>query len=617
MYTVIAYDNPTDRVGRVIFDPRIRKNISAGSLNLKESDIDDFQLTVNQNNMLFGNVKPLMTHIEVKKDDKIIFRGRALKPKREMISSGQFMQSFSFESISAYLLDSVQRFKEVHDTTVSDFFKTIIDVHNSQVPDYKKFKVGKVTVTNSTDNVYRFIDYTDTLSTIQDKLIDRLGGYLQIRFESDGNYIDYLNDVGVDHINDNPIQIGKNLQSASVEIDPTSVITRLVPLGATIESDSEDTESEVSKPRITIASVNSGKDYLDIPNLQKEFGIINGSQVWDDVTQPANLLSKAKNWIASQTIAVDSWSITAVEIGLNNLSGFNVSDRYKFVNQAVAEPQMLRVVNKTIDLLSPHKSSLEIGAKQKKITDYQKQIEQKIDDKTQESKDKAVQLFGRMHTIVNLKGKEQTEALAKLGNDLGLKQTNLQNNLDALLKQIAYIDSTVTDVSNWINSTGTSAIQAYPNWSSPQSLRAVNSDGSAMVFNANGLGYYSNNGLVRSAIDSQGRIVAESITGGTITGVTMNAVEISGSSFLQLKNNSGHTEISPQYGISTSQGLSVSGKSNFYGPTQFHDAVDFSNKNVSNVNVIYFSNGSFLNSTNGGQLWFYNSGTGESVRLDK
>ncbi len=372
MYTIIAYDNPTDTVGRVIFDPRIRKTISSGSLTLKESDIDDFQLTVNQSNVLFSSVKPLLTHVEIRQDNQIIFRGRALKPKREMTSSGQFMQSFSFESISAYLLDSVQRFKEVHDTTVSDFFKTIINVHNSQVPDYKKFKVGKVTVTNSTDNVYRFIDYTDTLSTIQDKLIDRLGGYLQIRFESDGNYIDYLNDVGVDHINDNPIQIGKNLQSASVEIDPTSVITRLVPLGATIESDSEDAESEVSKPRITIASVNSGKDYLDIPNLQKEFGIINGSQVWDDVTQPANLLNKAKNWIASQTIAVDSWSITAVEIGLNNLSGFNVSDRYKFVNQAVAEPQMLRVVNKTIDLLSPHKSSLEIGNKSKSLTDYQR-----------------------------------------------------------------------------------------------------------------------------------------------------------------------------------------------------------------------------------------------------
>lgn len=462
MYTVIAYDNPTDKVGRVIFDPRIRKNISAGSLNLKESDIDDFQLTVNQNNMLFGNVKPLMTHIEVKKDDNIIFRGRALKPKREMTSSGQFMQSFSFESISAYLLDSVQRFKEVHDTTVSDFFKTIIDVHNSQVPDYKKFKVGKVTVTNSTDNVYRFIDYADTLSTIQDKLIDRLGGYLQIRFESDGNYIDYLNDVGVDHINDNPIQIGKNLQSASVEIDPTSVITRLVPLGATIESNSEDTESEVSKPRITIASVNSGKDYLDIPNLQKEFGIINGSQVWDGVTQPANLLNKAKNWIASQTIAVDSWSITAVEIGLNNLSGFNVSDRYKFVNQAVAEPQMLRVVNKTIDLLSPHKSSLEIGNKAKSLTDYQR--DNAAATKQVASLKSTVTSLSQQTTTATKQSEQALQTANSMSETVTKLETDIANaNLSGITADIASLKSDINQQSQNIIQLGvdTKALQDF------------------------------------------------------------------------------------------------------------------------------------------------------------
>lgn len=374
MYTIIAYDNPTDTVGRVIFDPRIRKTISSGSLTLKESDIDDFQLTVNQSNVLFGNVKPLLTHVEIRQDNQIIFRGRALKPKREMTSSGQFIQSFSFESISAYLLDSVQRFKEVHDTTVADFFRMIIDVHNSQVPAYKQFKAGKITVTNSTDNVYRFLDYSDTLTTIQDKLISRLGGYLQFRFESDGNYIDYLQNIGVDHANDNPIKIGRNLQSASVEIDPTNVITRLVPVGATIESEnnSGDQASDVSRPRVTIASVNGGKDYLDIPDLQNEFGIINGTQMWDDVTQPSSLLSKAKSWISNQTVAVDSWSITAVEIGLSNLTSFRVSDRYLFVNRTVAEPQMLRIIKKTIDFLSPHKSSLEIGNKSKSLTDYQR-----------------------------------------------------------------------------------------------------------------------------------------------------------------------------------------------------------------------------------------------------
>ena len=56
MYSIIAYDNPTDSIGKVIFNVATNKLVSAGKLTLKESDIDDFELSVNQNNPLFGRV---------------------------------------------------------------------------------------------------------------------------------------------------------------------------------------------------------------------------------------------------------------------------------------------------------------------------------------------------------------------------------------------------------------------------------------------------------------------------------------------------------------------------------------------------------------------------------
>lgn len=371
MYTIIAYDSPTDLIGKAIFNVATNKMVSAGKLTLKESDIDDFQLSVNQNNPLFGRVKPLQTHIVVKQDNTILFKGRALKPKREMTSSGQFVQSFSFESVLAYLLDSTQRFKEVHNTSPADFFKLLISVHNSQVPAYKQFKVGNVDVTNSTDNVYRFIDYANTYDTIKDKLISRLGGFLRVRIEPDGNYIDYLKDPGKEHSTDNPIKVGHNLKSASVEIDPTSVITRFIPLGATIESNNANGETNVANPRITIASVNGGKDYIDIPELQAVFGVINGTNVWDDVHTPETLKPKADQWVRDQTAAEEHWTIGAVEIGLDRFKTFNVSDSYQFINPAVAEPQLLRITQKEIDVLNPHSSSLTIGDKKKTLTQYQ------------------------------------------------------------------------------------------------------------------------------------------------------------------------------------------------------------------------------------------------------
>lgn len=372
MYTITAYDSPTDLIGKVIFNVETNKFISSGKLNLKESDIDDFQLSVNQKNLLFGKVRPLMTHIEVKQDNKVIFKGRALKPKREMNSSGQFVQSFSFESIMAYLLDSTQRFKEVHDTSPADFFKMLINVHNSQVPKYKQFKVGKIDVTNSTDNLYRFVDYTNTYDTIKEKLITRMGGYLCLRIEPDGNYLDYLIDPGVAHLTDNPIKIGRNLKSASVEVDPTNVITRLIPLGATIERSGTNGESSVSNPRITISDVNGGQDYIDILPLQKEFGIINGTNVWDDVHTSKTLLVRAKEWVSKQSTATESWNVSAVEIGHDRFQIFNVSDSYQFINPAISESQLLRITQKSIDVMSPNSSSFTIGDKKKTLAEYQK-----------------------------------------------------------------------------------------------------------------------------------------------------------------------------------------------------------------------------------------------------
>lgn len=372
MYRIIAYDSPTDTVGHVVFDPRINRYISDGKLDLKESEIDNLTLTVNQKNYLFGNVRPMQTYAEVYQDNSLLFRGRALDVTRQMKDNGQFLQTFTFESIQNYLQDTSQRWAKIQNTTPKQFFQRLIDTHNSQVPDYKRFTVRNVDATNSTDNVYRYIeDGATTWDTIKDKLVSRLGGFVRVEYVDGVNYIDYLQNPGKDHPNDTPIQIAKNLQSASVQIDPTEVITQLVPLGATIEQNEENSnpDTQVSQPRIDIKSVNGGKDYIDITDLQQEFGIIRKSVQWDDVHEPAILLSKAKQWIQAQSSAKESWIVDALE--LPEFNTFTVSDRYSFVQPNITTPKMLRITGKTIDFANWNKSTLTIADKQVSLSSYQ------------------------------------------------------------------------------------------------------------------------------------------------------------------------------------------------------------------------------------------------------
>ncbi len=150
------------------------------------------------------------THVEVYDDDKLLFRGRAIKPKKEMQSSGNFIRTYVFEDIEAYLLDSVQRFYEAVGLKPKEFLQSLLDVHNSQVPQYKQFKLRNCNVVNSKDDTYRQIDYPKTRDAIKDKLINELGGYLVTEYRPGGpNVLDYVTDIGSDHKNDTPIQFGR------------------------------------------------------------------------------------------------------------------------------------------------------------------------------------------------------------------------------------------------------------------------------------------------------------------------------------------------------------------------------------------------------------------------
>lgn len=210
--------------------------------------------------------------------------------------------------------------------------------------------------------------------------------------------------------------------------------------------------------------------------------------------------------------------------------------------------------------------TITIGEPPISYTHVLKQYQQQAIDKATKSAGKTTKgLFDQIHDALQKKGSDQDAAVKKIMDQLGMQGNSVAETKQMMEK----INNTVTDVSDWINSSGTAVIQAYPNWQAPQDLRAVNSDNSYMKFDADGLGFYSSGNLVRSAIDSQGRIVAESITAGTVTGLTLDGVQITGTSGISLKPTSGghETDISAENGISTGGGLEA------WSWSRFHDTV--------------------------------------------
>ena len=377
MYRVTIYDGPDDPIGEIIHMDGAKVRKAPFKLNLRKEGIDDVSIKMNVNNPGWLKMHPKRTLIEIynERTGNYIFKGRVLKPTRKMNEAGIFTKTFVCEGRLAYLHDSEQSWDKVQDTTIADFFKKLIENHNEQVETYKRFKVGRVTVKNNTDNVYRYIGYGSTYDEIKEDLMDSLGGYLQLRDEPDGTYIDYLEEIG--EVREEPIHLKNRLQSFESEIDPTEVITRIRVLGATIDEEPEEGTEEtqaVSSPRISMASVNNGLDYIVDEALEKEFGIQYGTIIYDEVRDPNTLLNRAKSYRDAQQSAKISYSITALNIDLirTDVEALVLGNTYPIMaNIEFNTVDYLQIVEMTIDSENLQKHQLTVGSTFKTLTQYQ------------------------------------------------------------------------------------------------------------------------------------------------------------------------------------------------------------------------------------------------------
>ena len=336
----------------------------SGSINHGINTIDNFTFKIATNNIGYNKLNALTTLVEVLniKNNNLEFKGRVLLPVESMDSNGMFLKNVTCESELSYLMDSSTVYGEYHNISVRDFLKVIMDNHNSQVSEDKRFEVGNVTVEDNNDSLYRYLSYVKTFEAIKDKLIDRLGGELQIRYENGIRYLDYLTTIG--EVKTTEIRLAKNLQSIELEKDPTSIISRLLPLGNKLED---------SEERLTIKSVNNGIKYIDDIEAIEEFGVIVDSVTWDNVTDSSNLLRKGQEYLKENNRIKKKYKVTALDLSTIGLDfdNFEVGNSYPVINPLMSINENLRVIEKTIDIYNTQSSSLSIGDKFEDIKTYQ------------------------------------------------------------------------------------------------------------------------------------------------------------------------------------------------------------------------------------------------------
>lgn len=316
--------------------------IHQAKLEMELNKSGSFTFTIYPYHSHFGVIQRLKSIIRIYQDGFLIFRGRVLDDEEGFHNERQV----SCEGELAFLLDSIQRPFDFSGT-ITEFLTMLLASHNSQVEADKQFTLGNVTVTDSNNTIARSdTEYQNTLETIQKGLIDTHGGYLWVRHEEDGNFLDYVSDFNV--LATQKIEFAKNLIDLKRQNSVDDICTVLVPLG---------------KDGMTIESVNNGVDYVENTDAIANFGRIVKVQKWDDVELPSNLLTKANAYLTEHQYAMSTIEITSADLAtIEDVNSFRLGTMVRVTTKPHSIDQNFLITKLSINLLNPADNKLVLGS---------------------------------------------------------------------------------------------------------------------------------------------------------------------------------------------------------------------------------------------------------------
>lgn len=296
------------------------------------------------------------TIVEIYRDGLLKFRGRALYPsddyynQRTVVCEGEF----------CFFQDAVSR-PYLYQDTPAAVFSEVIGVYNSQVEEVKRFKLGTVTVTDPNDYIRLESEDAEPVMSAINKLLERCGGYIVFTTDpTDGKrVVHWLASVG--RRCEQVIEAGENLFELSRSGANTELATAILPYGA---------KDEATGKRITIESVNGGRDYITDATAVAIRGTIMQTITWDDVTDPRVLLQKARLALDGSKLVVTSLTLTALDLSCidKTVDSFELGDYIRLVSLVHGLDEEFQLTEQNEDLLNPGNDLINLGKEIRTLT---------------------------------------------------------------------------------------------------------------------------------------------------------------------------------------------------------------------------------------------------------
>ena len=344
----------------LMYDSRIEELALINPVvTLEENKAGSFSFKIPPNHPYYDLIQRRKSVVQVFQDDdkEPIFSGMCIE-----ISNDFYKQKEIYcEGELSYFNDSIQRPARYQDIQVRRLLEKLIENHNEQVEATKRFEVGIVTAVDANDSLYCYTNMESTMKCLKEDLADDLGGFFRIRHQEGVKYLDYL--AGSQNTNTQIIKLGKNLLDFTSNIDSSEIATAIIPLGAKLE----ESDIEGLEKRLTIESINDGKDYVHSQEAVDSFGWIYKVVTWDDVTTAEALKRKAEMYLSEIQFENMVIEAKAVDLHLDNseIERFKLSDEIRVVSKPHGLDKYFRLTKMTINLNNPESNTITLGKEEK------------------------------------------------------------------------------------------------------------------------------------------------------------------------------------------------------------------------------------------------------------
>ena len=348
------------------------------SVKLAVSKAGEMSFTMDAEHPYLSNLRRMSGLVELLDGTFPIYRGRITSDTKDFYGA----HKIETEGIMAALNDSLippfafpDDFEEDADyqtaaaggNVVEFLFRWLLAQHNSRVSAEQQIKPGVCTVADPNNYISRSsTEYLTAMEAIRGKLSESsLGGYLLIRYEADGNYLDYYAELPL--TNTQPVEFAANLLDLNSEVDGTQIYTAILPLGkdgmdlSTLPDG--DLSDDLVKSGLTIYSKSGVAAYGRITRYIK----------WDDVTVASNLQDKAKVALADNGLSMpETITCKAVDLGWQDtVQHFRVGRMTMLASTPHGYNAAYPLMELAPDILNPGNTQITMGATQRTYTGSQ------------------------------------------------------------------------------------------------------------------------------------------------------------------------------------------------------------------------------------------------------